>query len=69
MTQNKPPPCVEHVIRRLKMFRILKEVYRHRRRRFSLRVHLIAALCNLTCNTQADFCRRSIDGLFLAAHT
>lgn len=39
---------VEHVIRRLKIFRILKGVYRHRRRRFSLRLHLIAALCNLT---------------------
>jgi len=37
---------VEHVIRQLKIFRVLKEVYRHRRRRFSLRVHLIAALCN-----------------------
>jgi hypothetical protein len=40
--------CVEHVIRRLKIFRVLKEVYRHRRRRFALRVHLIAAICNLT---------------------
>ena len=38
---------VEHVIRQLKIFRVLKEVYRHRRRRFSLRMHLIAALCNL----------------------
>ena len=38
---------VEHVIRRLKIFRILKGVYRHRRHRFSLRLHLIAALCNL----------------------
>ena len=38
---------VEHVIRQLKIFRVLKEVYRHRRRRFSLRVHLIAAMCNL----------------------
>lgn len=37
---------VEHVIRRLKIFRILKEIYRHRRRRFHLRVNLIAALCN-----------------------
>jgi IS5 family transposase len=37
---------VEHVIRRLKVFRILKETYRHRRRRFHLRVNLIAALCN-----------------------
>ena len=39
---------VEHVIRRLKVFRVLKGVYRHRRRRFALRLHLIAALCNLT---------------------
>ena len=38
---------VEHVIRRLKIFRVHKEVYRHRRRRFALRLHLIAALCNL----------------------
>lgn len=37
---------VEHIIRRLKIFRILKETYRHRRRRFNLRVSLIAALCN-----------------------
>ena len=37
---------VEHVIRRLKVFRILKETYRHRRRRFHLRANLIAALCN-----------------------
>lgn len=40
--------CVEHVIRCLKIFRVLKEVYRHRRRRFALRLHLIAAICNLT---------------------
>lgn len=39
---------VEHVIRRLKIFRVLKDVYRHRRRRFSLRVNLIAAVCGLT---------------------
>nr|WP_255674529.1 transposase family protein [Deinococcus sp. 6GRE01] len=39
---------VEHVIRRLKIFRVLKDVYRHRRRRFSLRVNLIAAVCNRT---------------------
>ena len=37
---------VEHVIRRLKIFRVLKDIYRHRRRRFSLRVNLIAAVCN-----------------------
>lgn len=39
---------VEHVIRTLKIFRILKETYRNKRRRFGLRLHLIAALCNLT---------------------
>ncbi len=39
---------IEHVIRRVKIFRVLKGVYRHRRRRFALRVQLIAALCNLT---------------------
>lgn len=38
---------VENVIRRLKVFRVLKETYRHRRRRFALRLTLIAALYNL----------------------
>ncbi|MER3553914.1 MAG: hypothetical protein C4331_06075 [Meiothermus sp.] len=37
---------IEHVIRRLKVFRILKDTYRHRRKRFALRLHLIAALYN-----------------------
>jgi hypothetical protein len=37
---------VEHVIRKLKIFRVLKEVYRHRRRRFNLRVSLITGLIN-----------------------
>ena len=37
----------EHVIGRLKVFRILMERYRNRRKRFGLRVNLIAALCNL----------------------
>jgi hypothetical protein len=36
----------EHVIRRLKVFRVLKEVYRHRRKRFGLRLHLLAGLYN-----------------------
>jgi len=36
----------EHVIRRLKVFRILKETYRHRRKRHGLRVHLLAGLYN-----------------------
>ena len=36
----------EHVNRRLKIFRILAERYRNRRRRFSLRFNLIAAILN-----------------------
>ena len=36
----------EHVIRSLKIFRILAERYRNRRRRFGLRFNLIAALYN-----------------------
>lgn len=37
---------VEHVIRSLKIFRILSERYRNRRKRFSLRFNLIAGLYN-----------------------
>lgn len=37
---------VEHVIRSLKVFRILAERYRNRRRRFQLRFNLIAGLHN-----------------------
>ena len=36
----------EHVIGRLKVFRILSERYRNRRKRFALRFNLIAALYN-----------------------
>ena len=45
----------EHVIRRLKVFRILSERYRNRRRRFGLRFNLIAALYNY----ELHFCKRS----------
>ncbi len=38
---------VENVIRRLKVFRLLSERYRNRRKRFALRFNLIAALYNL----------------------
>jgi len=38
---------VEHVIGRLKVFRLLSERYRNRRKRFGLRFNLIAALYNL----------------------
>ncbi len=37
---------VENVIRHLKIFRILSERYRNRRRRLMLRVNLIAGLYN-----------------------
>jgi len=37
---------VEHVIRSLKIFRILSERYRNRRKRFGLRFNLIAAIYN-----------------------
>lgn len=36
----------EHVIGKLKIFRILKERYRNRRKRFGLRFNLIAAIYN-----------------------
>ena len=38
---------VEHVIGKVKVFRILSERYRNRRKRFSLRFNLIASLYNL----------------------
>jgi len=37
----------EYVIGKLKVFRILGEKYRNRRRRFGLRLHLLASLYNL----------------------
>lgn len=36
----------EHINRKLKVFRILAELYRNRRRRFGLRFNLIAAIIN-----------------------
>ncbi len=38
---------VENVIRTLKRFRILSSTYRNRRKRFGLRLNLIAAIANL----------------------
>jgi hypothetical protein len=38
---------VEHIIRRIKVFRIMGERYRNRRRRFGLRLNLISAIYNL----------------------
>lgn len=42
---------VEHCIRGLKVFRLLKGVYRGRRRRFDLRLNLIAAFINRMITT------------------
>ena len=41
---------IEHVFRKLKVFRILSERYRNRRTRFSLRFNLIAAIYNRELN-------------------
>ncbi len=41
---------IEHIIRHLKIFRILAGKYRNRRRRFILRVNLIAGLYNDALN-------------------
>jgi transposase len=38
---------VENIICGLKVFRILSERYRNRRKRFAIRFNLIAAICNL----------------------
>lgn len=40
----------EHVIRKIKVFRILSERYRNRRKRFKLRFNLIAAIYNIEMN-------------------
>lgn len=44
---------VEHTNRRLKVWRILAERYRNRRRRFGLRFNLIAAIVNLELELRA----------------
>lgn len=44
---------VEHVNRRLKIFRILSERYRNRRKRFGLRFNLIAAILNVELTRSA----------------
>jgi transposase len=41
---------IEHIFRKLKVFRILSEKYRNRRQRFDLRFNLIAAIYNLELN-------------------
>jgi hypothetical protein len=41
---------VENIIRDVKIFRIIAEKYRNRRRRFALRFNLIAAIYNINLN-------------------
>jgi len=43
----------EHVIGRLKVFRLLSERYRNRRKRFGLRFTLIAAIYNLELQSKS----------------
>ena len=43
---GKIPVVIEHINSQLKKFRILSERYRNGRKRFSLRINLIAALVN-----------------------
>lgn len=47
---SKSRIIVENVIRTLKIFRILAEKYRNRRKKFGLRLNIIAAICNLQLN-------------------
>lgn len=42
---------IENIIRKLKIFRILSDRYRNRRKRFSLRFNLIAAIYNMECQS------------------
>lgn len=44
---SKERILIENIIRKLKIFRILSERYRNRRKRFGLRFNLIAAIYNL----------------------
>jgi transposase len=41
---------IEHIFRKLKVFRILSEKYRNRRTRFAIRFNLIAAIYNFELN-------------------
>lgn len=45
---------VEHIIREIKIFRVLAERYRNRRKRFGLRVNLIAGIYNYELNSVFD---------------
>jgi len=42
---------IENILRTLKIFRILSERYRNRRKRFGFRFNLIAAIYNMAIRT------------------
>lgn len=46
-TLSRKRIVIEHIFRKLKIFRILRERYRNRRKRFGLRFNLIAAVYNM----------------------
>jgi transposase len=50
---SKKRILIENIIRKLKIFRILSERYRNRRKRFSLRFNLIAAIYNFELKSQS----------------
>jgi hypothetical protein len=50
---NRLRVVVEHVNRRLKIFRILSSTYRNRHRRFGLRANLIAGIYNYELELKA----------------
>jgi transposase len=49
---SKKRILIENIIRKLKIFRILSERYRNRRKRFGLRFNLIAAIYNLELKSE-----------------
>ena len=50
-TLSRKRILIENIIRKLKIFRILSERYRNRRKRFGLRFNLIAAIYNVELNS------------------
>jgi transposase len=50
---SKKRILIENIIRKLKIFRILSERYRNRRKRFGLRFNLIAAIYNFELKPQS----------------
>ena len=51
---------IENIIRKLKIFRILSERYRNRRKRFSLRFNLIAAIYNMELKTTPNLLMQEV---------